>query len=84
VDAAEDIEITTGPHDRIINMPFLSHPFANKSLYDLPRSCIDRIDIRDFGDQVSRDIFYPVEERYKPPRPSESRMRMEFRSPYTD
>jgi hypothetical protein len=24
VDAAEDIEIATGPHDRNINMPFLS------------------------------------------------------------
>jgi hypothetical protein len=41
VDAAEDIEIATGPHDRIINMPFFSHSLANESLFDSPPSCID-------------------------------------------
>jgi hypothetical protein len=29
-DAAEDIKIATGPHDRIINLPLLSHPPANE------------------------------------------------------
>jgi hypothetical protein len=67
VDAVEDIEIATGPHDRIINMPLLNHPLANESLFDPPLSCIDQIDIRDFGDQVDRDIYYPEGERYKPP-----------------
>jgi hypothetical protein len=67
VDAVEDMEIATGPHDRIINMPFLSHPLANESLFDPPLSCIDQIAIRDFGDQADRDIYYPEEERYKPP-----------------
>jgi hypothetical protein len=66
VDAAEDIEIATGPHDRVIKMPLLSHPLANESLFDPPLSCIDQIYIRDFGDQADRDIYYPEEERYKP------------------
>jgi hypothetical protein len=67
VDAAEDIQIATGPYDQSTNMPFVSHPLANESLFDPPLSCINQIDIRDFGDQVDRDIYYSEEERYKPP-----------------
>jgi hypothetical protein len=81
VDAAEDIEIATGPHDRIINMPLISHPLANEFLFDPPLNCIDQIDIRDFKDQVDRTSTTQKRSATSHPLPSESKMRMEFRSP---
>jgi hypothetical protein len=67
LDSAEHIEIATGPLDQIINLPFLGHPLANESLFNPPLSCIDEITIRDFADKEDQDIYYPKEERYKPP-----------------
>ncbi|KAH8719417.1 hypothetical protein GQ44DRAFT_659152, partial [Phaeosphaeriaceae sp. PMI808] len=50
-------------------MPFLGHPLADEPLFDPPLSCIDTIQIGDFGEKVDRDIYYPKEERYQPPAP---------------
>jgi hypothetical protein len=63
----EDVEIAAGPHDQTVKMPFLSHSLADESLFDPPLSCIEQVNIRDLADKEDRDIYYPVEERYKPP-----------------
>ena len=67
LDAAEDIEIATGPYDQTVNMLFFGHPLADKPLFDPPLSCIDEVIIRDFSDKRGRDIYYQEEERYQPP-----------------
>lgn len=67
LDPTEHIEVATGPPEQAIFVPFLDHPLANESLFNPPLSCIDEINIRDFADKRARDIYYPEEERYKPP-----------------
>jgi hypothetical protein len=63
----EDVEIATGPYDQTVNVPFLGYPLADESLFDPPLSCIAQINIRDLADKEDRDIYYPPDERYKPP-----------------